>query len=391
MISPRSLALLALGSTQIWTASASEGVEPAKRQDAARKYCPGGTSICFSEYTVATHNIVYRIAIPDVKSAPFDILLQIVAPVAVGWAGLAWGGKMSSNPLTVAWANGKTSVVSSRFTTGHSTPGAYAGATYTVLPSTTANATHWELDVLCRGCSQWSGGSLDPNGVNALAWAKSSKAVTAASNNASAFSIHDAKAVFAHDFSAAKIPQGVFDALAYELSKPAPSSAPPAASSTAVVLTSVVTLPIPTPSVVVTPPGPTVISTRLTALPPAQSSMLSKPPVVVSTRVTQLPPKPETSTVLVIPDPPKPSTPPVVISTRITQLPPKPLTSTVYVLPTTPAIVTVTVTRATPPAVTTVVPAPAVTPPWVGGPPWRGGGRPPWRGGRPWGTGEDAE
>jgi len=81
------------------------------------KYCPGGGEVCFSEYKVATHNIVYRIAIPETLAAPFDIYLSIVAPKAVAWAGLAWGGKMGSNPLTVAWANGNTAVVSSRWTT----------------------------------------------------------------------------------------------------------------------------------------------------------------------------------------------------------------------------------------------------------------------------------
>ncbi|KAK0612603.1 hypothetical protein B0T17DRAFT_564931, partial [Bombardia bombarda] len=203
------LALLALGSLQVWA-----DAEPAKRQQAGTtKYCPGGTPICFSEFTVATHNIIYRIAIPEVAAAPFDILLQIVAPRAVGWAAIAWGGKMSNNPLTMAWPSGNRTVVSSRFTTGHSAPTPYTGATYSVLPSSSSNATHWQLDVLCTGCSQWQGGSLNPNGTNGLAWAKAAKDVTSPASNTSAFSIHDAKAVFAHDFSQARIPKGVFDAV----------------------------------------------------------------------------------------------------------------------------------------------------------------------------------
>lgn len=100
------LALFALS----WTASA----EPVKRQTS--KYCPGGTAICFSEYKVAAQNLIYRIAIPDVQAAPFDILLQIVAPKTVGWAGIAWGGQMSNNPLTIGWPNGDSVVVSSRWT-----------------------------------------------------------------------------------------------------------------------------------------------------------------------------------------------------------------------------------------------------------------------------------
>ncbi|KAK3331185.1 hypothetical protein B0H66DRAFT_467792, partial [Apodospora peruviana] len=201
----KNLALLALG----WTASA----EQVKRQDATAKYCPGGTPICFSEYTVAAQNLIYRIAIPDVAAAPFDILLQIVAPKTIGWAGIAWGGKMSNNPLTIGWASGTSAVVSSRWTSGHSMPGAYTGANYIVLPTTTSNATHWQLDVLCQGCSQWAGGSLNPNGQNAFAWAKSNRAVSAPANNASSFGSHDGKAVFAHDLSQAKIPKGVFDAV----------------------------------------------------------------------------------------------------------------------------------------------------------------------------------
>ncbi|KAK3933645.1 hypothetical protein QBC46DRAFT_348400 [Diplogelasinospora grovesii] len=284
---PKNLLLLALASTQAWTSSASD-TRPDKRQDTTHKYCPGGTSICFSEYTVATHNITFRIAIPDVPAAPFDILLQIIAPVAsTGWAGLAWGGKMSSNPLTIGWPNGNSAVVSSRYTSGHSVPGAYTGATYSILPSSTTNATHWQLDVLCVGCSQWGATSLNPNGTNALAWAKSSKAVSTPASNASSFAIHEAKAVFAHDFSQARIPQGVFDALAYDLANQAASSAPPPTTTTAAaaetsagkatstkpavtVTTGVTQLPKPVPSKatssVVPPPRPSVSTTFTTAI-----------------------------------------------------------------------------------------------------------------------------
>ena len=91
---------------------------PEKRQAGATKYCPGDTSICYSEYTIVSSQIKFRVAVPEVEKAPFDVLLQIVAPkTAAGWAGIAWGGKMSSNPLTVAWPNGDSAVVSSRYTT----------------------------------------------------------------------------------------------------------------------------------------------------------------------------------------------------------------------------------------------------------------------------------
>lgn len=77
------------------------------------KYCDAATTICYSEYTVS--GISFRIAIPDdATAAPFPVLLQIVAPKAAAWAGIAWGGAMANNPLTVAWPNGDSVVVSSR-------------------------------------------------------------------------------------------------------------------------------------------------------------------------------------------------------------------------------------------------------------------------------------
>jgi len=79
---------------------------------AAAKYCD--KDVCYSEW-VSPEKIAYRIAIPDTATAGnFDILLQISAPKAVGWAGLAWGGVMTNNPLAVAWASGSTGIVSSR-------------------------------------------------------------------------------------------------------------------------------------------------------------------------------------------------------------------------------------------------------------------------------------
>lgn len=99
-----------------------------KRQSLTQKYCPpsstpgAGAAACFSEFTVAAQKITYRIAIPETAAAaaPFDIYLQIIAPKATaGWAGIAWGGKMSNNPLTIGWAlpnGGNGSVVSSRWT-----------------------------------------------------------------------------------------------------------------------------------------------------------------------------------------------------------------------------------------------------------------------------------
>ncbi|KAM7182884.1 hypothetical protein V8F20_012810 [Naviculisporaceae sp. PSN 640] len=323
----RHLALLALG----WTASA----EPVKRQTTS-KYCPGGTTICFSEYKVEAQNLIYRIAIPDVSAAPFDILLQIVAPKTIGWAGIAWGGQMSNNPLTIGWPNGNSAVVSSRWTSGKSLPGAYAGARYTTLPTSTSNSTHWQLDVLCQGCSQWANGALNPNGQNALAWAKANRAVSSPSSNTSSFAAHDAKAIFAHDLSQAKVPKGVFDAIAYDLENNSGGGGnTPASSVQTAVQTAVVTLPkpssaaanpVPTRLTALPDPEPVAstvlgplnpIPTRLTALPDPDVPLTSasRTRAVITTVVTQLPPvskpsRPVTTVVTVVQPQPTPWTPP---------------------------------------------------------------------------------
>ncbi len=71
-----------------------------------------------AEYVIGS-TISYRIAIPGnaTPTAPYDAVIQVVAPLAVGWAGLAWGGSMVRNPLAIGWASGSTPVVSSRWAT----------------------------------------------------------------------------------------------------------------------------------------------------------------------------------------------------------------------------------------------------------------------------------
>ncbi len=73
------------------------------------------TGFTFSSYT-NDKGITYRVAVPDLVAADkaFDAVVQIIAPIGLGWIGLAWGGSMTYNPLTIVWANGKTPVVSSR-------------------------------------------------------------------------------------------------------------------------------------------------------------------------------------------------------------------------------------------------------------------------------------
>lgn len=75
--------------------------KPVQSRDTAAKFCDSTTNVCYSEY-ISPEKIAYRFAIPENATAGnFDVLLQIVAPKTVGWAGLAWGGvsKSSFRPL----------------------------------------------------------------------------------------------------------------------------------------------------------------------------------------------------------------------------------------------------------------------------------------------------
>ena len=78
-------------------------------------FCDPATDVCYSGSTVGIAEIAYRVALPVVDTAPFDMLIQIVAPKSAGWAGIAWGGHMINNTVTLGWANGNSSVVSSRW------------------------------------------------------------------------------------------------------------------------------------------------------------------------------------------------------------------------------------------------------------------------------------
>jgi hypothetical protein len=86
---------------------------PAAPNAAQAKYCDATTSLCYNEWK-SSSNIIYRVAIPQATAAPFDIAIQIVAPKTAGWAGIAWGGSMTNNPITMAWPNGDTVMASAR-------------------------------------------------------------------------------------------------------------------------------------------------------------------------------------------------------------------------------------------------------------------------------------
>ncbi|KAL2142034.1 hypothetical protein VTI28DRAFT_1604 [Corynascus sepedonium] len=153
----------------------------------AAKYCDTATEICYSEW-VSPENIAFRIAIPDTATeGDFDVLLQIAAPITVGWAGIAWGGVMVNNPLTVGWANGNTTVVSSRSATSG------------------VNSTHWTLSVLAQGVSAWGNTKLDPAGNVSFAYAQAARPPTEPANNATRFSIHNSRGTWTHDLKSSQI------------------------------------------------------------------------------------------------------------------------------------------------------------------------------------------
>lgn len=95
---------------------------PAAADNQASTYYDSETGFTFSEVKVAyslTSQIAFRVAVPStaVNGQPYDVVLQVAAPTAVGWAGLAWGGSMIKNPLTVGWQNGNSAQYSSRWAT----------------------------------------------------------------------------------------------------------------------------------------------------------------------------------------------------------------------------------------------------------------------------------
>jgi hypothetical protein len=88
-----------------------------KRQWTESKYCNPTNGLCYLQVVPRGTNPIYRIAIPDNASGAFDTVLEIIAPISIGWAGFSWGGSMTANPLTVAWPNGQKVTVSSRWST----------------------------------------------------------------------------------------------------------------------------------------------------------------------------------------------------------------------------------------------------------------------------------
>jgi len=222
------------------------------------------TGIAFSSYTNPTTGISYGIALPLNVTAPYDAIISITAPIAVKWAGFCWGGTMVFNPLTVAWPNLQTAVVSSRFAFSLSLPQPYDGAEYSLMRGTKANATHWTMTARCRGCTSYTDSEenlavINGTGVVTFAFAQGNTAVQTSSSNTSAFNVHQNIGKWSHDLNAAR--SSNFNTWVSANLLAAPPAATSSAASTLVTSTKTST----------TPAGPT--STNVGTIPSSCSGV----------------------------------------------------------------------------------------------------------------------
>jgi len=182
-------------------------------QSASSKYCDSKTSICYASYTL-NEGISYRVALPT-NSATSDAIIEFVVPIQYKWVGMAWGGRMIGNPLTVAYPNGSGVTVSSRLAQAYAMPAAYTGATYTLLKGTSQNSTYWTLNARCLGCTRWSfsGNSfnVDNSSSTSFAFAYSTSAVANPKSNTSSFAQHDQYGYFTQDLTLGKTSQTTYN------------------------------------------------------------------------------------------------------------------------------------------------------------------------------------
>ncbi|TGJ81929.1 hypothetical protein E0Z10_g6827 [Xylaria hypoxylon] len=179
-------------------------------QSDSESFVDADTGITFQSAT-NSEGVTYRLALPADASAEkaYDVIIQIVAPVELGWVGWAWGGAMTYNPLTVVWANGNNVVYSSRQAIGYYTPIQYEEAKYTVLKGTSVNATHFKFTAVCAGCASWADFDGNPTTLDGtsqvnFAYAYSTTPVDDPSTGESGFSIHDSVGHWTHDLGAAR-------------------------------------------------------------------------------------------------------------------------------------------------------------------------------------------
>ncbi|KAI1268195.1 iron reductase domain protein [Xylariaceae sp. FL1019] len=196
-----------------WSAAGLLGSSLVLAQSDSTAFTDAETGIVFQSMTTEP-GIDYRLALPANASAtaPYDVILQIVAPITIGWAGWAWGGAMTYNPLTVIWANGNEVTHSSRQALGYYTPAMYEDAKYTVLKGTGVNATHFKFTALCSGCASWTDfngdvSTLDGAGQANFAFAYSSTPPDDLASAESNFGIHDSVGHWTHDMAGARSDQ----------------------------------------------------------------------------------------------------------------------------------------------------------------------------------------
>ncbi|KAH9890804.1 hypothetical protein F4778DRAFT_773068 [Xylariomycetidae sp. FL2044] len=177
------------------------------------------TGFTFSEYAasyaIGSNSITFRVAVPTSvpEGEPYDVVFQIIAPVAVGWTGLAWGGSMTNCPLTIGWANGQSALVSARRASSHVAPTPDTATTIQVLTTgTKANSTHWQVTAKCTGCSSFTGSGstakyLNPAGGNRLAFAYSRVKPSNPSSSSATLNVHEVYNYWDHDFATAANPE----------------------------------------------------------------------------------------------------------------------------------------------------------------------------------------
>ncbi|TRM59052.1 cellobiose dehydrogenase [Schizophyllum amplum] len=175
----------------------------------ATQYTDSDTGITFWGITDASHGVTYGYVFPETDTGEF--IGEIVAPIATGWAAQSPRGSMLNSILLMAWANGDDVVHSVRFATGYVEPEPMEGPIITVLPSTMVNATHWKWVYRCQNCTTWTGGSIDPDGSGAPAWAFSSEPVDSPADPDTDFSEHTDFGFYGLDFSAAHASQADYD------------------------------------------------------------------------------------------------------------------------------------------------------------------------------------
>ncbi|SPO05547.1 uncharacterized protein DNG_08234 [Cephalotrichum gorgonifer] len=193
----------------------------------------------FNAYTIPDAGITFGIATSEISTQPFDIILQVTGEVATsGWVGLSWGGSMTYSPLALVWINGEEVTVSSRMAFGYFVPPLFEESTYTVLPGTSVNETHYTVTALCKGCSSWKPFDdtptlLNGDGENYLAFAYSSVPVDDPTNIDTTFGIHERVGHWIHNLDHAKSPDfETWAAEAGEAPAPPEESAPPEETAT---------------------------------------------------------------------------------------------------------------------------------------------------------------